>query len=358
MRVAVVVACGLIAASCASPATQGPAVTAEARRSEEQKQAQFVIERRAAEIRHIYDIAYAIEAANLESCARTAPQLAAAFETSESYAKEFRSAARVVLGGAVRPRPVWIGKNGPAEKAGLLPTDTLVAVNGIAIPEGAKAMPTASAQIRKGLDASDLKLTVERPGGTVDLVVPIVRACDYEVEVADSSVVNAYADGRRIIITRGIAKFAENDSELALVISHELAHNAMGHLQKQGQNRLVGALAGALLDVAAAYGGADTQGYFTKTGAGIGGAVYSQEFEAEADYVGMYYMAKAGYSMDGVEGFWRRMAAENPSQIRIGASHPSTASRFVSIAATRDEIESKRRSGQPLEPTLKQKADS
>jgi predicted Zn-dependent protease len=178
-------------------------------------------------------------------------------------------------------------------------------------------------------------------------------ACGYDVYVQDSPEVNASADGKEIFVMRGVVEFVENDSELALVIAHELAHNTMGHLVKQSQNRAIGMLAGATLDVAAAAAHANTQGYFTKLGAKVGGGAYSQEFEAEADYVGMYYMARAGYPMAGVEGFWRRMAAENPKQITMGLDHPSSAARFVAIAETRAEIEAKQRASLPLEPNLK-----
>src|SRR4051812_20365293 len=85
--------------------------------------------------------------------------------------------------------------------------------------------------------------------------------------------------------------------------------------------------------------GGDTKGAFTKAGVQLGNAHAAPAFEAEADYVSMYYMARAGYSTAGVEDFWRKMAVEAPGAIFIKSDHPTTPDRFLGIAATEKEIE-------------------
>jgi predicted Zn-dependent protease len=112
-------------------------------------------------------------------------------------------------------------------------------------------------------------------------------------------------------------------------------------------------LGGLLLDGIAAAGGVNTQGTFTKAGMRIGADHANVEFEAEADYVGMYYMARAGYSTAGVEDIWRKMAVEAPQSIFIKSDHPTTPARFLAIAATSSEIEAKRTKGEPLTPNQK-----
>jgi predicted Zn-dependent protease len=126
----------------------------------------------------------------------------------------------------------------------------------------------------------------------------------------------------------------------------------MNHVGKQTRNRVVGVLGGLLVGAALGAGQEQMQQLGNIAGQ-MTGQVYSQEFETEADYVGMYYLAQAGYRLDTVETFWRRMAAEDPKQIRMGFSHPSTASRFVGIQATRQEITAKAATGVELKPTLK-----
>ena len=85
------------------------------------------------------------------------------------------------------------------------------------------------------------------------------------------------------------------------------------------------------------------------------GQAFSQEFEAEADYVGLYLMAHTNYSIADAPKFWRRMAAANPGSIKgsMNASHPATPYRMVALERAVTEIEKKRREGLPLLPERK-----
>lgn len=85
----------------------------------------------------------------------------------------------------------------------------------------------------------------------------------------------------------------------------------------------------------------------------VGAASCSVEFEEEADYVGMYYMERAGYDSDGVADFWRRMAIEHPASIEHRQSHPTTPERFLAIEKTAAEIDTKRAAGAALLPNYK-----
>ena len=109
-------------------------------------------------------------------------------------------------------------------------------------------------------------------------------------------------------------------------------------------HRVAGALVGAALGVMI---GVD----MTNTGAEIGGLAFSQDFEAEADYVGVYHAARAGVDVSSAATLWRRLAIENPAAIDLlGSTHPSTAKRFLAIEAAMAEIEAKRAAGLPLVP--------
>ena len=141
-------------------------------------------------------------------------------------------------------------------------------------------------------------------------------------------------------------RFTENDQELSLVIAHELAHNTMSHMDSKVQNYVLG----SVLDIIAAAYGVNTQGVFGNAAA----QAYSKEFEAEADYVGLYIMARSGQEINGAANFWRRMAAEHPGNIQKNhaASHPATPERFVAIEKTIEEIHKKIDSGQALTPEI------
>ena len=89
----------------------------------------------------------------------------------------------------------------------------------------------------------------------------------------------------------------------------------------------------------------------TNLGAEAGAAAFSQEFESEADYVGVYHAARAGFDVSNAATMWRRMGTKNPRSISLlGTTHPSTAKRYLAIEKAVQEIELKRQAGLPLVP--------
>ena len=84
-----------------------------------------------------------------------------------------------------------------------------------------------------------------------------------------------------------------------------------------------------------------------------GRLAFSVDFEREADYVGAYYAARAGYDLAGAEEFWRAFSLENPDSILAATTHPVTSVRFVQIQKVVAEIADKRRRNVPLIPEIK-----
>jgi predicted Zn-dependent protease len=148
--------------------------------------------------------------------------------------------------------------------------------------------------------------------------------------------------------------FVRSDEELALVLSHEYAHNVMGHVASQQVNTIAGSLFGLVLDVAAASQGFNTGGGFQDMGGQVGMLTYSAAFEAEADYVGLYIMQHAGYDTSRALEFWRRMGTLNPDSISEAGTHPSTPERFVAMQKTMGEIQYKKSHNILLLPDFRQ----
>lgn len=340
-------------ASCATPSTSVPTIDAGAAKVEAREQAEFVINRRRGEMERVYRVAQRLRAANADLCPRKAGWIGVVAETQYDYGKDMRAAAISVLGVAEAPKVTLVSKGGPAERAGLRVGDVITHVNGEPVATGAKGSRDVARKLKIAPGQAEVRILVDRDGTPVQIVATPEVVCAYGFTVVDGGDANAFADGDDVYIYRGMLKLVESDEELALVLGHELAHNAMGHIEKQRQNATIGMLGGALLDIAAAAGGANTNGEFTKMGGQIGAKAFSQDFESEADYVGVYFMARAGYDMRGVEQVWRRMAAENPTAINMGLSHPTTPARYLNITNARTEIQAKQAAGQPLTPTLK-----
>ena len=79
--------------------------------------------------------------------------------------------------------------------------------------------------------------------------------------------------------------FVQNEEEIALVISHELAHNVMNHIDAKKTNAGLGMAIGLLLDIGAAVAGVNTQGGFTDAGGKLGGQAFSVDFENERKWI-------------------------------------------------------------------------
>jgi predicted Zn-dependent protease len=168
--------------------------------------------------------------------------------------------------------------------------------------------------------------------------------CSYNFKVANQNILNAWADGHTVYVTPVMIDFLDSDKELAIILAHELSHNIMGHIGKQQQNALIG----AIFDIAAAAGGVDTGGTFT----GIGASSYSQSFENEADYIAIYIMALAGYDISNVHHIWRKMSIQSPSNIgqSFFSTHPSNSERFLRMQKAINEVKTKKANGLKLNP--------
>lgn len=199
---------------------------------------------------------------------------------------------------------------------------------------------------------------IEEAGADICRAMGLAKnGCYYDFSVSQDHDINAHADGKRIVVTNGMLRFVDSDDELALVIAHEMAHNLMQHTRSKQINSLVGTALGYALDAAAGAYGVGTSGGFSQAGSEIGGLSYSAAFEQEADYVGMYIAARAGYDVKRATGFWRRFTVQEPDTAYGGLTHPSNPERFVAMQKTVQEIAVKRKDRLPLVPEFKKDSD-
>jgi predicted Zn-dependent protease len=179
------------------------------------------------------------------------------------------------------------------------------------------------------------------------------NGCYYYFRMSRDEEVNSKADGKNIVIFTGMMRFVESDDELAVVMGHEFTHNLMHHNKSQEHNATWGMLIGAVGDELANIHGINTDWEIASAGAEIGALTYGSDFEREADYIGLYVMARAGYDIKKAPLLWRRMSVEDPEGIYNSVTHPSNAERFISLQKTISEIEFKRKNHIPLLPDLK-----
>lgn len=281
------------------------------------------------------------------------PALGMGFWTMESFSGDWRQAARNAFGIGQAVEVSRVAAKSPAAIGGLQKGDVLVKVGRHEVEAGKKGLSALQDYLQKNLTKNSLEVVYARTGvdgndAVRTTTLTPVAACDYQVLYDDSTEVNAYADGRRIIMQRGILEFSRNDDEIAMIIGHELAHNVLNHVQKKTTQAAAGMLGGLLLDVLAGTGGE-----FTELGGRLGAQAYSPAYESEADYMGLYATARAGYNIERAPQLWRRMGARNTRAIDMTSTHPATAERFVSLEKTVREIQQKQQQGLPLVPDEK-----
>jgi predicted Zn-dependent protease len=160
----------------------------------------------------------------------------------------------------------------------------------------------------------------------------------YTFTVLDSPIVNAFATpGGYVYITRGLLALANNESEVASVLAHEVGHVAARHAAERQSQAVLASIPAAL---AGAVFGSDA----VKNLAGVGAAAYLQSYsrdqEYQADLLGVRYLSRTNYDPYGMASFLGQLQAsdrldselsghpELADQTSFMSTHPRTADRI------------------------------
>ena len=160
----------------------------------------------------------------------------------------------------------------------------------------------------------------------------------WEYNLVNDKTVNAWCmPGGKIVFYTGILPIAANETGVAAIMGHEVAHALANH----GQQRMSAGLLQQGLAVAGNIAIKDEKSrnafnqYY-----GIGSQVgvmlpFSRAHETEADKIGLYLMAVAGYNPDEASKLWERMKANSGGQAppEILSTHPSNDSRIANLKA-------------------------
>lgn len=261
-----------------------------------------------------------------------------------SYSEELAQAVQATFGFGERLQVTNVLAGSGAARAGIRRGDILIAAGDKEIPQGPNAERQTAAILTPMVQGrTDIKLTVSRDNANIALDVPLTPSCGFSIELGNADHVNAYGDGRRIAVTRGMLNFAQTDDEVAYVIAKEMAHNIFGHAAKQ---RMQATMNGIIDNLVRVNPDLDTM-------TGTAGVIpYSLEFDSEADRLALYMVARAGYRTDQASAFWQRLASQYPASVLNGhtAIHPATAARLSAISKAAAEIRSKQAAKRPLVP--------
>lgn len=154
----------------------------------------------------------------------------------------------------------------------------------------------------------------------------------------ESDEANAFAlPGGKVAFYTGILPYCEGEAGVAAVMAHEVAHVLARHgAERLSQARLL-EFGGAALS--AVFSGGSPALQRSVMGAyGLGGKIgvllpFSRKHEAEADAIGLFLMAKAGFDPRAAPAFWKRLlsAGKGGRASDILSSHPSVEQRLRGI---------------------------
>jgi predicted Zn-dependent protease len=165
-----------------------------------------------------------------------------------------------------------------------------------------------------------------------------VKKFQWEFNLIDAdSIVNAFCmPGGKVAVYTGILPLTQNETGLAVVLGHEIAHAVANHGGERMSQGLVTELGGLGLSAALQSKPQQTQ-MLAMAAFGVGAQVgfllpYSRLHESEADHIGLILMAMAGYDPREAVPFWERMSrlggAAPPEFL---STHPSDRTRIENI---------------------------
>ncbi|MFT7617387.1 MAG: putative Zn-dependent protease [Planctomycetota bacterium] len=209
-----------------------------------------------------------------------------------------------------------------------------------------------STEISMGVQAfADVKAETRLSSNTVmtDVVkrvadrITAVTGKDYawEVRLVESEQANAFVlPGGKIVIYTGLLPICETEAGLAFVMGHEVGHAIARH---GGQRISTTMIVQAGMQVADLSFNNNSQKpmIMAALGAGtqLGTLKYSRSHESEADYMGIRYMAKAGYDPIVAPDLWVRMGKGSQQPPEILSTHPAHETRTADLKAVMKEAQ-------------------
>jgi predicted Zn-dependent protease len=213
----------------------------------------------------------------------------------------------------------------------------LAGITLISVPQEIDIGKQENAQVRKQTPQvrdAEISAYVARIGQRLAKAAPGAKY-PYSFAVADYGEINAFSlPGGPVWINRGVLRASTNESQVAGVLAHEIAHIAQRHAADQMTKVLLTrwslSALGALLGNSGGAGSAEAAGAAMANGVFL---KFSRDDEREADQVGLAIMTKAGWDGRGMIELFetlRREEQRDPSSVEIFFStHPSPADRIA-----------------------------
>ncbi len=163
-----------------------------------------------------------------------------------------------------------------------------------------------------------------------------ISSYKWEFNLVNSKEVNAWCmPGGKVVVYTGLLPVTQNETALACVMGHEIAHAIARHGNERMSQGLV--MQGIQVAGSVALNKNPTAVNIFNQAFGVGGNLgtlaFSRGNELEADHLGVIFMAMAGYNPQESIPFWQRMASMSQGQKppELLSTHPSDATRVQKL---------------------------
>lgn len=169
----------------------------------------------------------------------------------------------------------------------------------------------------------------------------------WEFNTINENIINAWCmPGGKVVVYTGLLSVTQNETALAVVMGHEIAHAIARHGNERMSEGLLIYFGGLVLEEALKEKKGETQALFLglyMIGTNLALALPNSRMqESEADKLGLIFMSMAGYDPAEAIPFWQRMASLNKNKIpEFLSTHPSDETRIKKLSALIPEIKAK-----------------
>lgn len=285
-------------------------------------------------------VAWRLALTNADLCPATRLRAGWTLQSASQYGSELRPLAeqRYGLEGDL-PGILFAPPDSPAHYAGLRPGDLIMAVNDQPLAVGTMTRRESYDGLQANIDRLNaaavggyMRLTVRRDDGDRQVTLTPRRACAYVTQVEVRDDLRALSDGRTVFISARLVDIAQNEDQLAFLLAHELAHAVLEHA--------------AVPDVRGAPGELNASLTLRR---GL-----SSSSESDADTLGLYLLARAGFDPGRSVRFLTAYEAAAPGarypQINLRGVYRSIPDRRRALEPVAIEIARRQAAGLPLVP--------
>jgi predicted Zn-dependent protease len=164
----------------------------------------------------------------------------------------------------------------------------------------------------------------------------ITKDFEWEFNLIEENTINAWCmPGGKVAFYTGILPVCEDEAGVAVVMGHEVAHAIANHGGERMSQALIQQAGGVALAVALQEQPQQTQALamaaYTGGSTIVGMLPFSRLHESEADELGLYFMAMAGYDPAEAPEFWKRMSKGGSSTPEFLSTHPSGDTRIKKL---------------------------